>query len=222
METLSEISSTLSLISLVVIFLGIYLAEPIIHLLLFLFRRQDSNSQTAERSFRLSKGWLIAAVVISLPFAALSFSSLVANHKQQKIDQSEAIADEVADRYFEKLQINQNADVKSGTLEESDAWDHPLRLAVQRSVFGYGVEVYSDGPDGQSDTSDDIMVSRFHAADGKEFGGNLVQSGKITMEEWIKPKSGMLVPENEGDEVKIEQEIGGAKFSIKFGSDKNE
>ncbi len=218
MDTLSDISSTLALISLVAILLGIYLIEPIVYLLAILFRLEKSDSQTDDGPSRLSKGLLVAAIVISLPVAALSFSSLIAKYNQQRIDQSEAVASEVADQYFAKLQKDRNAEVKGGTLEENDAWDHRLRLTVQRSVFGYGVEVSSAGPDGKSNTSDDITVSRFHAADGQEFGWNLVQSGKITMEDWIKQKSGMLARANEEGEVKIEQEINGAKFSIKFSS----
>lgn len=222
METLYQIASTFNFLVIVIILLFVFLGEPIVYALQFFFWLVREDSPRAKPALNHTRVWITAAVAISVSLAAFTIYGLASNFKQQQIEQTEAVANAVADRYFAQLQSDPNVDLQPGTLEETDVWDQSLRLTVQRSVFGHGVEVYSDGPDGKQDTHDDIFVSRFHPADSEEFGGNMVLSGKTAIQDWIVGKKDLLVPTKEGDEVKIEQEFKGTTFSIKFGSGKKD
>lgn len=218
METLYQIGNTISFLAFVIAILFVFLVEPIVYTLQFYFWLVKKNSPRSKPTLRLSRAWITAAIIISLPFAVLSFSGLVSKYKQQRIEQTEKTASELADRFFAQLEADPDAALKPGPLEQTDAWDQKLRLTVQRSVFGHGVEIYSNGPDGEPGTRDDLMVSRFHPAAPEEFGGSLALKGKVAIENWIAGKKDLLVPDKDGDEVKIEQEFNGAKISIKFGS----
>lgn len=210
----------ISFLAFVIVLLFVLLVEPIVYTLQFYFWLVKKDSPRSKPTPRLSRAWIIAAIIISLPFAVLSFSGLASQYEQQRIEQTEKTASELADRFFAQLEADPNAALKPGPLEQTDAWDQKLRLTVQRSVFGHGVEIHSNGADRKPGTHDDLMVSRFHPADPEEFGGNLALKGKVAIEDWIAGKKDVLVPKKEGDEVKLEQEFKGAKISIKFGSGK--
>ncbi len=182
---------------------------------------QASRAEAREKSVLhvLTAHWIVLAIIVATPVAIFSVLGLISRYHESQITQTTAVASKTADKYFAQLKANPDATLPVGPLEEVDIWNRPLKLSVQRSMFGYGVEVASDGPDQNPGGHDDIVVSRFQKTEWKEAGANMAERGKNAIQDWWQGK-----PEEDSapsDEVKIEEEFENGKFSIKFGTKKD-
>ena len=127
----------------------------------------------AEAFFRTGFGCL-AAVVGKIALIVVVVLVLDWRHQQRKereaaerarVSAERARASDTAAKLLDPFTKETDSDGRfvrkpEGPLPETDVWDRPFRLEYRQHVLSDEVRVRSAGPDGQWNTSDDVIVSR--------------------------------------------------------------
>ncbi|MBI1247326.1 hypothetical protein GC197_05705 [bacterium] len=137
-------------------------------------------------------------VIVGVILSIWAFFAISSSITQQRQDQTRAKIEQVADDLLTQVEVeNQDQPLAGGKLSEQDGWHSPLIWQRKDRLTGVTITVISAGPDGLIGTGDDLTTSRFHGAEFREIGGELVDRGKAAIKNRFKKLLGGDEKENE-------------------------
>ena len=117
------------------------------------------------------------AVVVSVVFGVFICSVLVweirKDQQMQRVAATRTQVKKLADEFSKQLKERADETSRTEVLPDRDAWEQPIKLAVESKLFATNVVIRSSGPDGIFDSNDDVTATKFVVRPTKQVGSEL-------------------------------------------------
>lgn len=139
---------------------------------------QEVSADTS--AFRQAR-WIIGGCFLLALAAFVSVRMLLGQRQEverkSQIPRTNSQIESLADDFASRVRSGDGDHLKSTVLNETDVWETPLTLSVDRLLTGTLIIVRSCGPDAKSGTQDDQVATRLTAVPAGKFAAKKIDQG---------------------------------------------